>query len=51
MREVNTVASKFAWVSRKRGFLVVIALIAALSGGRWGWDVHCFGPNGFFDGG
>jgi hypothetical protein len=48
MREVNTVASKFAWVSGKRGFLVVTALIAALAGGRWG--IH-FGPNGFFDGG
>jgi hypothetical protein len=42
------VASKYAWVSRKRGFLVVIALIAALSGARWG--VH-ISPNGFFDGG
>jgi hypothetical protein len=45
MREVNTVASKFAWVSGKRGFLVVIALIAALFGAKWGV------PNGFFDGG
>jgi hypothetical protein len=48
MREVNTVASKFAWVSGKRGFLVVIALIAALVSAKSGG----YHPDlGFFDGG
>ena len=48
MREVNTVASKFAWVSGKRGFLVVIALIAAFVAAKTGGNLA---PDGFFDGG
>jgi hypothetical protein len=47
---VNTVASKFAWVSGKQGFLVVIALLAALVAAKGGIGV-CYSPIGFFDGG
>jgi hypothetical protein len=50
MREVNTVASKFAWVTGKQGFLVVIALLASLVAAKGGFSV-CYNPVGFFDGG
>jgi hypothetical protein len=48
MREVNTVASKFSWVSGKQGFLVAVALLASLVAARCGAHVN---PVGFFDGG
>jgi hypothetical protein len=48
MREVNTVASKFAWVSGKRGFLVALSLLAAFVAAKSGGNIA---PDGFFDGG
>jgi hypothetical protein len=41
------VASKFAWVSGKRGFLFAIALLAAFVAAKGGGPT----PDGFFDGG
>jgi len=48
MREVNPVASKFAWVSGKRGFLLAIALLAAFVAAKGGGPTTL---DGFFDGG
>jgi hypothetical protein len=48
MREVNTVASKFAWVSGKRGFLIALSLLAAVVAAKAGVNMA---PVGFFDGG
>jgi hypothetical protein len=42
------VASKFAWVSGKRGFLVALALLAAFVAAKTGANLT---PDGFFDGG
>jgi hypothetical protein len=44
---VNTVASKFAWVCGKRGFLFAFALLAAFVAAKGGGPT----PDGFFDGG
>jgi hypothetical protein len=45
---VNTVASKIAWVSGKRGFLVALSLLAAFVAAKGGGNLT---PVGFFDGG
>jgi len=41
------VASKFAWISGKRGFLIAIAIVAAA---LLGVDHHHFAPVGLWDG-
>jgi hypothetical protein len=46
---VKTVASKFAKAYGKRGFLIVIALVASLVSAKVGGDQNTW--LGFFDGG
>jgi len=42
------VASKLAWLARKRGLLLAVAVLVAAVGARTG---HHVTPDGFFDGG
>jgi hypothetical protein len=44
---VNTVAKKLVWLVGKRGALLVVAAVAAVTAGKFGFHVNV---HGFFDG-